>query len=102
MTVDSTGALTVTTLSRKSCPGRLSDAERRQLADAVANAKPESWTVPEPTCCDRIEWRLVLDHAGKKHEVAWIDDPKIELPPDLRALTNALGEIRAKRTAECR
>ena len=102
MVADSEGTLTVTTISGKSCPGRLSEAEARRLGEAVANAKPEDWKVAEPTCCDRIEWTLVLDRGGKKHEVTWIDDPKLALPDDLRTLTNLLAEIREKQTVSCR
>lgn len=104
MVIDSAGTFTVTTMSGKTCPARLSEAESRKLADAVAKAKPDGWQTPSPEalCCDRIEWSLALTIGGKTHTATWIDDPKLAMPPDLRALTKVLGEIRGEHIAKCR
>ena len=104
MVADSEGTVTVTTIARKTCPGRLSETELRRLADAIAKAKPEEWQPlhPEDICCDRIEWSLALEIGGKTHTFTWIDDPKLALPPDLRTLTQVLGDIRVEHIASCR
>lgn len=104
LAIDSAGAFTVTTMSGKTCPDKLSDDESQRLAKAVANAKPETWQKPgaESICCDRIEWSLALTVGGKTHTVTWIDDPKFAMTDDLRALTNVLADIRASHMAKCR
>jgi len=102
MHIDSKGAFTVTTMSGKRCPDRLSDEERQRLDKAIANARPDEWRGTETPCCDRIEWKLVLEIGGKKHEITWIDDPKFAMPDDLRALTNVLGDIESKHAAQCK
>lgn len=94
------GSLRVDSDGKLSCPGKLTDDERTRLARAVADAKPENWpTGGESMCCDRIEWTLALTIGGKTHEATWIDDPKFEMPDDLRALTRVIVDIQA---AHCR
>jgi hypothetical protein len=90
--IDSDGGIAVTTMTGKSCTFRATDDEMRRFRELLSNAHPESWSesyIPKESCCDRFEYELTLDEAGKKHTVKWIDDPA-PMPKDLAALTNAM------------
>lgn len=90
--IDSAGEITVTTMLGKRCVYRATDAEMERFLELLTQAQPESWKesyVPENACCDRFEYEMVLDEAGTKHTVRWIDDPQ-PMPKDLVALTNAI------------
>jgi hypothetical protein len=91
------GSMRIDSDGKTSCRRELTDAERRRLDDAVANAKPDGWKTvnAEGICCDRIEWTLALTIGGKTHKVTWIDDPKFAMPDDLRALTTELSKIQS-------
>ncbi|MBV8517189.1 MAG: hypothetical protein JO197_07260 [Acidobacteria bacterium] len=89
--LDSTGALTVTTMTRKQCSYQLSDAELQRVEKLLAAARLGTWKesyLPENTCCDRIEWDLTIDRAGTKRATKWLDEPP--LPKDLVALVHAI------------
>ncbi|HYC62689.1 MAG TPA: hypothetical protein VEK79_24275 [Thermoanaerobaculia bacterium] len=91
-TIKSDGEITVTTMAGKSCTFRATEEEMTRFRDLLANAKPDTWAghyVPEDSCCDRFEYEMTIDEAGRKHSVKWIDDPA-PMPADLAALTNAI------------
>lgn len=90
--IDSTGRVSVTTMTRKSCTFQATDEEMNRFRELVANARPDAWSesyVPKDSCCDRFEYELTLDLAGTKKTVKWIDDPA-PMPKDLAALTSAM------------
>jgi hypothetical protein len=92
--IDSTGrvAVAVTTMTRKSCTFPATEEEMGRFRELLANARPDAWSdsyVPKDSCCDRFEYELTLDLAGKKRTVKWIDDPA-PMPKDLVALTSAM------------
>jgi hypothetical protein len=106
--IDSAGEITVTTMMAKRCIYRATDAEMQRFRELLTNARPTSWKesyVPENACCDRFEYEMVLDEAGTKHTVRWIDDPE-PMPKDLVALTNAVvgpePSLRVTYGAQCR
>jgi hypothetical protein len=93
--LDSTGAYSVTDIHGKRCSFKPSAARKRELAAAVANAKPRAWKasyVPDNTCCDRIEWTLTLDDDGTKSTTRWMEPAA--LPKDLAALVDTLRRLR--------
>ena len=90
--IDSNGAVAVTTMARQSCTFQATEGERKRFVELLTNAQPETWDasyVPENSCCDRIEYELTVDEAGKTKTVKWIDDPR-PMPTDLEALTEAM------------
>jgi hypothetical protein len=105
--IDSSGQVSVTTMTRKSCTFRATEEEMRRFTELLTNARPETWAasyIPEDPCCDRFEYELTLDEAGTKRTVKWIDDPK-PMPKDLAALTNAMvgpaPSLRVTYAAQC-
>ena len=90
--IDSTGKISVTTMTGRSCTFQATDDEMNRFRTLLTNARPDSWKasyIPKDPCCDRFEYELTLDEAGVKHTVTWIDDPQ-PMPKDLTALTNAM------------
>jgi hypothetical protein len=79
-------------MTDKSCTYRATEEEMVRFRELLTNARPETWNasyIPQESCCDRFEYELTLDEAGKKRTVKWIDDPA-PMPADLAALTNAM------------
>lgn len=106
--IDSDGAIAVTTMAGKGCTFQATDDERKRFLELLTSAKPETWDasyVPENSCCDRIEYELKYDEAGKTRAVKWIDDPQ-PMPQDLEALTEAMvggaESLRVVYGAKCR
>lgn len=106
--IASNGEVSVTTMTGKSCTLRATDADLRRFVELLTNAKPEAWAesyVPENSCCDRFEYVLTLDEAGRKTTVKWIDDPA-PMPKDLQALTEAMvgqpPSLRVDYGSQCR
>lgn len=90
--IASDGQVSVTSMSGRSCTFRATEEEIRRFKELLTNARPETWEpsyIPKDPCCDRFEYELVLDEAGKKQTVKWIDDPQ-PMPKDLVALTDAM------------
>jgi hypothetical protein len=90
--INSAGEVAVTTMMDKSCTYRATGEEMARFRELLTNARPETWNasyIPQESCCDRFEYELTLDEAGKKRTVRWIDDPA-PMPEDLAALTNAM------------
>lgn len=90
--INSAGEIAVTSMSGKSCSFRATDEELARFRTLLANAHPETWKasyIPEESCCDRFEYEMTIDEAGKKRTVKWIDDPA-PMPDDLAAITNAM------------
>ena len=103
-TVDSGGSVTIVSMQRKSCAFEAAAEELAPLAARVAAADPESWNdsyIPSNPCCDRIEYVLTVTRGEEKKTVRWIDDP-LPLPADLKAVSDALNEIRRKYGERCR
>jgi hypothetical protein len=98
ISIDSGGAVRVTTSQGKECSFTATPAELRALQDALANAKPETWKssyAPENVCCDRMTYELKASIGGKETAVTWIDDP-LPMPADLTALIDAVrAQLRA-------
>jgi hypothetical protein len=106
--IDSTGKVSVTTMTGRSCTLKATDEEMRRFRELLTNARPESLQesyLPKDPCCDRFEYELTLDEAGTKHTVKWIDDPS-PMPKDLTALTEAMvggaESLRVKYGDQCR
>jgi hypothetical protein len=81
------------------CSSNVTDLERFDAL--LANARPAQWResyVPENPCCDRIEYALTADIAGRTHRTRWIDDP-LPMPADLTAIGDAL--LRELRERPC-
>lgn len=96
VSLDSAGALAITTIANKSCSFDASADELRRFTELLAAAHPERWNesyAPENKCCDRIEYTLRYDAAGKMTETSWIDDP-LPMPADLTAVTEALSALK--------
>ena len=90
--INSAGEIAVTSMNGKTCAFRATDEEMTRFRDLLTNARPETWNesyIPKESCCDRFEYELTIDEAGKKRTVKWIDDPE-PMPADLQALTNAM------------
>jgi hypothetical protein len=90
--IRSNGEVTVTSMMGRTCTFQATEAELARFRELLTNAKPESWAgsyIPEESCCDRFEYELTLNEAGKTRKVTWIDDPA-PMPKDLEALTNAM------------
>jgi hypothetical protein len=90
--LDSSGALTVTTMTRQQCTYTLTNAELQRIEKLLAAARIEAWKesyVPENSCCDRIQWDLAVDRAGAKRSTKWLEEPP--LPKDLVALVHAIA-----------
>lgn len=90
--IDSAGQVTVTTMAGRSCTYQATDAERARFTELLTNARPDSWAEhykPENDCCDRFQYDLTLDEAGKQTKTMWIDDPA-PMPNDLAALVDAI------------
>ena len=90
--INSAGEIAVTSMTGKSCTFRASEEEMTRFRELLGNARPETWKesyIPKDPCCDRFEYELTLDEAGKKRTVKWIDDPD-PMPADLKALTDAM------------
>ena len=105
----SDGNVAVTRTNGTPCTFRLTDEELRGFEEKVlAPADPAAWKasyVPENACCDRFEYALTWDEAGRVTQTKWIDDP-LPMPPGLEALVSALvhGEtsVRALADERCR
>ena len=90
--IDSDGKLDATLPNGKPCSATLGADRLRELEKVLGETQPGAWKdsyVPENSCCDRFEYSLTFDEAGKKTTTRWIDDPA-PMPPDLEALTNAM------------
>jgi hypothetical protein len=90
--IRSDGEVAVTSMNGKNCTFRASEQELARFRELLTNARPDTWSasyIPKESCCDRFEYELTLDEAGKKRTVKWIDDPD-PMPADLAALTGAM------------
>ena len=106
--IASDGTVTVRQMNGAECSFETTDEELRTISRLLAAAKPGRWResyVPENTCCDRIEYSLELDEAGRISTTRWLDAPP-SAPKDLTELANAIvgGEksIRAESAERCR
>lgn len=108
--VSSDGSVRVTTMERKSCTFRATDAELHKLAEVIQRSRPSAWKasyVPKETCCDRFEWNLALTVGEAETKTSWIDDP-LPMPADLEAVIEAItsssdaGSIRSRFYERCR
>lgn len=91
-TIDSDGAITVTTMTGTQCTYKATDQELRTLTELLTDARPTTWKSsysPENICCDRITYSLRVTAAGATKPVSWIDDP-LPMPHDLSALADAV------------
>jgi hypothetical protein len=90
--IRSDGEVSVTSMTGRSCTFRATEEEMSRFRELLTNAKPDTWSesyIAKESCCDRFEYEMTLDEAGKKHTVKWIDDPA-PMPKDLAALTSAM------------
>jgi hypothetical protein len=90
--INDKGAISVTTITDRTCTFQASESERQTFASLVAAARPAGWKPsykPEEDCCDRIEYDLTLIRDGAEAKTSWIDEP-LPMPEDLSAITNAL------------
>jgi hypothetical protein len=94
------GSATITSegkITTDRCGKEASDDDLRRIERLLADARPERWRdsyVPENSCCDRIEYALTIDEAGKVRTTRWLDGPPEE-PRDLRALADAMNAFRS-------
>lgn len=86
------GAIEAKSMAGKQCSFTATAEELAKIEALLAATKPEAWAAeykPADPCCDRVEWTLTLDEAGRKVTTTWIDDPP-PMPADLRALADGL------------
>ncbi|HEX9982528.1 MAG TPA: hypothetical protein VGF69_04630 [Thermoanaerobaculia bacterium] len=104
LSIDSDRKLTLTTMTSKSCTFDATAEELATFGRLVGTANAEGWAAsyaPENECCDRIEYLLTVDEAGKVGKTRWIDDPK-PLPADVTALAQAFAKLRETYAPRCR
>ena len=106
--IASDGTVTVRRTNGTDCTFEMTDQELRTISRLLAAARPERWResyVPENSCCDRIEFSMEVNEAGRIATTRWLDAPPSE-PADLSELANAVvgGErsIRAESAERCR
>ena len=106
--ISSDGNVAVRPMTGGECTFALTNQELRTISRLLAAAKPARWKasyVPENSCCDRIEYALELDVAGRISATRWLDAPP-EAPKDLSELANAItggqNSIRAESAERCR
>jgi hypothetical protein len=101
--IDSEGNVSVTTMSRKSCTYQASGEELTNVERLLASSEPAKWGdyVPENKCCDRIEYELTYDEAGRKYVARWITEP-LPMPEDLKKVSEALDGLRQKYGEQCK
>ncbi|HEX7155072.1 MAG TPA: hypothetical protein VF618_26590 [Thermoanaerobaculia bacterium] len=105
VTVHSDRKLELTNMAGKSCTFEATEEELATFTRLVGAARPDKWEAsyaPENECCDRIEWTLTLDEAGKVGKTRWIDDPGKPLPADVEALAAAFRKARETYHSQCR
>lgn len=107
-TLDSSGALVMTTMNGRTCSFQLDSAEVARFAELLAGAQPATWRpsyAPEDRCCDRIEYQLKVSFDGSEHATEWIDDP-LPMPEGLTklwmAMTGGVESLRLKYEPQCR
>ncbi len=92
--INSSGEIAITTSLGRSCSFQATEEELRRFRSLLAAASPERWKasyMPEDRCCDRFEYTLTVDEAGKVITTEWIDDP-VPMPKDLTAIADALTD----------
>lgn len=106
--ISSDGIVRAYRMNGNECTFEATDEELRTISRLLAAAKPAQWRdsyVPENNCCDRIEYALEVDEAGRVTRTRWLDGPP-EAPKDLSELANAMvgGEdsIRVQSAERCR
>jgi hypothetical protein len=106
--IDSDGAIQVTTAMGKSCSYRASAEELQRFQSLINAASPQRWSaayIPEDSCCDRFQYALTATIGEKETKTAWIDDP-LPMPADLVAIADALitteQSLRVKYGLQCR
>jgi hypothetical protein len=94
------------------CPDVTFPEESARINAAIEAGDPDEWTAsyahasnPEG-CCDQYRYTLKLeierqDGTTRDFTTKWYDDSKANLPPDLRALTEALWAAKQKVAAKC-
>ncbi|HEV7764686.1 MAG TPA: hypothetical protein VGQ76_06785 [Thermoanaerobaculia bacterium] len=90
--IGSDGQISVRSMMGKSCTFEATAEDMQRFRELLTNARTETWSesyVPKDSCCDRFEYEMTIDEAGKVTKVKWIDDPA-PMPKDLEALTNAM------------
>lgn len=107
-TLDSSGALAMTTMNGRACTFQLEPAEVARFASLLDAAHPADWKpsyAPEDRCCDRIEYQLKVNFEGKDHATEWIDDP-LPMPEGLTklwmAMTGGVDSLRLKYDPQCK
>ncbi len=91
ITLDSDGAIHVTTPFRGACDSRATAAELARVETLLAKARPKSWResyMPENRCCDRVDFHLTLTIADQNWKTEWM--PPEPMPKDLSALGDEL------------
>jgi hypothetical protein len=106
--INSDGKLDATLPNGRPCSATIESGRLRELEKVLGETQPAAWKdsyVPENSCCDRFEYSLTFDEAGKETRTRWIDDPS-PMPPDLEALTQAIihgpRSIRVQAAELCR
>lgn len=87
--IDSDGKATAKLFDGRTCSFT---APVERIEALLAAARPREWKesyVPENNCCDRIEYILTYDEAGRATTTKWIDDP-LPMPADLVALSRTI------------
>jgi hypothetical protein len=106
--ITSDGTVAVHRMNGTECSFEATDEELRTISRLLAAATPARWResyVPENTCCDRIEYAMEIEEAGRVSTTRWLDAPP-SAPKDLTELANAIvgGEksLRAVSAERCR
>lgn len=100
---DSDRHVEVTNIARKQCTSTAFEEEVARVDDVLASAHEERWKeayLPKNQCCDRIEYALTLDVAGRQVQTRWMDGAE-NIPDDLAKLIEAVDAMRAHYARNC-
>lgn len=100
ITLDSGGAIHVTTPFRGACDARATAAELARFETLLANARPKKWResyMPQNRCCDRVDYHLAVTIVDQSWKTEWM--PPEPMPKDLTALGDEL--VKAMRSRAC-
>ncbi|HJQ40676.1 MAG TPA: hypothetical protein VKB93_26355 [Thermoanaerobaculia bacterium] len=101
ITLDSGGAIHVTTPFRGACEARASAKELARFEALLGNARPQKWRdsyMPKNRCCDRVDFHLTLTIAEQSWTAEWM--PPEPMPKDLSAIGDELMRMMQARSCK--
>ena len=92
----------------KSCEGKLSVDQLRQLKQVISQTRPAGWSLGglDAAAPDAFHYHLELTSGAKGkekiHEADWFDNTRNLLPGDLNALADVVSQVKASVSMKCR